>query len=408
MPTPSSGVLDQLDAACRAAECNADDVLELSRAMFATETSSADVLVVLMRELLVHVAMHRRGFFKPAAPVATVHHLADYRDLGELDDADLPGPAVMFLAPDEGRHFMLIWHDRRERDRMFAAIFDAHRRRYARWGLRLNPANYVADYDRYYTEIRANGPTEQAALDDWVQREYGEFDLTNALGFAVEWRRCELGDDGGTEPSDRVMRISFPVPWDVPEARPIIVRLGEQLYDEGLLAPPYDERTFETGEPLNPLDAGPARLIALITLAAYATALGHPRAGEWSEEARRTIPAVPETVFSDRHRALLARIGGLPTARAESVGELSSRNLAACLDRWYTDRWPGHPDELEELVEELRACGYTSLDEVSDMLGRTKDEFLAREREEPPGAQPGATFAGPGVIRVSLRLDGGR
>lgn len=319
LQSPSSEMVDQLDAA---GAPDADDVLEVSRATWATETNGAEVLVVLNRESLVLVEMQKRGFFRPATPVAVTLRLGDYRDLGELDDADLPGPAVMFLAPDERDHFMLIWQDRRERDRMFAAMFDAHRGRYARWGLQLDPESYAADFDRYLEEIRANGPDDTGLLHDWLQQEYGDFDLTNALGLAVEWRRCELDDESGREPSARVMRISSPAPWNKhPEARRVIVRLGEGLYDKSLLGAPYDERSFGTGEPLHSLDAGPARLIALMTLAAYATAIDHPRAAEWAEAARTGIPAVPPSVFSDDVRAMWSQIGDHgPESRQSEIG----------------------------------------------------------------------------------------
>lgn len=109
------------------------------------------------------------------------------------------------------------------------------------------------------------------------------------------------------------MRIGNPTPWiDVAEeVQRVLVRLGEQLFDERLLAPPYDERTFHTDEELVSLDAGPARLCALMTLAAYANELGHPRAGVWIDLARAGMCAVPPTVFSPHLRTLWARLDAL-------------------------------------------------------------------------------------------------
>lgn len=314
MPAPSPEILAQLDVACRGVEGHADAVLEISRATWATESRSADVLVVLMRESLVLVGMQKQGLFKPAKPAAMTLQLTDYNDLGEIEVEELAGPTVMFLAPEESRHFMLGWPDEDERHRMFMAMFDAYRGNYARWGLQLDPANYVADFDRYYAQIVTEGPSQSRDVYEWVKQQFGEFYLSNALGLAMDWRMCELDDTERHESSRRVGRIAFPIPWadEGPEARRLIVRLGTPLFDAGLLGPPYDERTYDTGEPITNGDAGPQRLLALMTLAAHAKDLGDPRADGWIGAARAGISVVPPSIFSKNLRSLWSGIEDLP------------------------------------------------------------------------------------------------
>src|SRR4051812_8397058 len=124
--------------------------LEVTRAMWATETDMAEAFVVLTRRSLVLVHERKRGLFRPPGMSVRTLPLADYSDLGDLEIEELTGPAVMFLAPDERDHFALGWHDASERNRMFRSMFDAHRERYARWGLQLDPSNYPADFERYH------------------------------------------------------------------------------------------------------------------------------------------------------------------------------------------------------------------------------------------------------------------
>ena len=60
------------------------------------------------------------------------------------------------------------------------------------------------------------------------------------------------------------------------------------------------------------MDAGPQRLIALMTLAGNANAVGHPRSTEWVAAAREGVSAVPPAVFGPQLRELWAGLGGLP------------------------------------------------------------------------------------------------
>jgi hypothetical protein len=307
--------LAQLKEALAASGGGAADVLELSRARWGNEEAGAnEALVVLTRETLVLVWAEKRGLFGGARTVVSAKPLSEYKEVGEDDDF-LPH-SVFIFGYDEDDTFLLNWADPDERHRMFKAIFSAQRGRFEQWGLQLDPAEYAADFDRYYGQMVAEGPADASSLHGWIEQRHGEFDLSNALGLASAWRYAELQDAAGADPSNRIGQIGVSNLWsDVsPEARGVVVRLGEKLADEGLLDPPYDEVSFETGEGLSRVDAGPARLIALMTLAGLARAHGHPRADEWIGAARRGIPSVPPRVFPPSLRDLWADIEALPSA----------------------------------------------------------------------------------------------
>lgn len=305
---PSPQVLGQLDAACAGVDGYTDAVLDVSLVRPPDGAPGGEALLVLMREAVALVTVRKRGMFKASEPKAITIPLAAFR--GVVEDDEVDGHAVVLVGREPDDSLGFVWGSAPERHRMFRALMAAHDGRYEQWGLRLDPVNYVEDFDRYYAIIATEGPGQSDGWHEWFQERFGEFDIRNALGFAMEWRRCEIADSAGRKPPRRVMRIGSPQPWidAAPGAQQVLVWLGSQLYDAGLLAPPYDERTFDTGEPVTDTDAGPARLVALITLAAYATAIGHPRAPEWTTAARAGIPTVPQTVFSPNVRALWSRI----------------------------------------------------------------------------------------------------
>jgi hypothetical protein len=294
---PSHEVVGLVDVACASLGEGRDAVLDVSRAEYATETEGADVLVVLARERVALVALQKPGLFRRAEPVVMVVPFSDYRDVAE--DDEFAGHSVFFLPREPNEPFLLAWADARERDRMFRAIFAAHAGRYERWGLQLDPGNFARDFDVYYGQLVAEAPVQGHLLREWLDERYGPFDLTNALGFAYEWRRSELFDAERGGSSERVMRVGHPQPWDAtsPEARRVILERGEQLFDAGLLGPPYDERSFDPAEPLSSLDAGPARLCALVVMSLFASELGHPRGPEWTAAARAGLGSVPPTAL---------------------------------------------------------------------------------------------------------------
>jgi hypothetical protein len=312
IPAPSADVIERLTFACHEIEGGADAVLEISQAEWATEEQGTDVLAVQTRGGLLLVGKGKRGRFKPMETFGIRAPFDYYQDVAE--DDEMAGASVVFLPKDGHKPFLLSWRDADERRRMFQNIFQAHGGHYAKWGLQLDPANYVADFDRYYAQLVAEGPSQSSDVYDWVKARFGEFYLSNALGLAMDWRMCELDDATRDGSSRRVGRIALPLPWadEGPEAQRVIVRLGEQLFDAGLLGPPYDERTYKTDEPLTNGDAGPQRLLALMTLAGHAKRLGTPRADEWIGAARAGIAAVPPSVFSENMRSLWSSIDELP------------------------------------------------------------------------------------------------
>jgi len=283
-------------------------MLDISLVRAPDDLAGGEALFVLMREKVVLVTMRKRGIFKPAEPKAITIPLATFKNFWQ--DDEIAKHAMVLLGGDPDDSLVFVWRSADERYRMFRALAAAHSGRYEQWGLQFDPASYVEDFDRYYAIIALEGPSQDDGWHEWFLERFGEFDISSALGFAMEWRHCEIADAAGRQPSRRVMRLGFPVPWidAAPGARQVLVRLGSQLYDAGLLAPLYDERTFDTGEPISASDAGPARLVALMTLAAHASAIGHPRAPEWAQAASAGIPAVPQTVFSPNLRTLWSQI----------------------------------------------------------------------------------------------------
>jgi hypothetical protein len=310
----SPELLEQLTSACEHPEVAPDDILEISRAIWATDEQSADdVLVVQTRVGVFMIVKVKRRLLQPGGMVR-VRCLYDwYQDVAE--DDEMAGASVVFLAKPGHHHFLLSFPNAAERHRMFLCLFEAHAGLFSRWGLQLDPNDYVADFDRFYAEIVASGAATSEAIHRWTAENHGEYDLTNALGMAVWWRSAELSDEAD---ATRAARVSMMAGGDVwwradkqPQSRRVVVRLGEQLYDAGLLGPPYDERTF-TDDPLSRHDAGPTRLLALMTLAAFAHALRDPRAREWIDASREGIRTVPPAVFPDKLRELWEDIGELP------------------------------------------------------------------------------------------------
>lgn len=176
-------VLAQLGAAVDCVGGDLDVLLEVSQATWGTETEKEDVLVVLVREMVVLVGMRRGGLFRAPEPQARALRLDSYSYVAESDEFVLN--SMIFLAPNEDDAFLLCWSDGGERKRMFQAIFAAHAGHYELWGLQLDPADYVADFDRYYALVTA-GPEDALAWQPWLEQEFGEFDFSNALGLAAE------------------------------------------------------------------------------------------------------------------------------------------------------------------------------------------------------------------------------
>lgn len=316
---PSRDVIERLGSACGRPDVEPDGILEITRADWGNEKQSADNVLVVQTQIGVFIVVRVQGGFLRSDKLGPIRCLYEWYEHVAEDD-EMAGTSVMFLAKPGHLHFLLSFARAEERDRMFRCLFEAHAGSFARWGLQLDPANYVRDFDRYHAELCENGPDDPSALTAWVAQEYGDFDLANALGFAREWREAELNERSGQRPAARVSQLRAVAFWHVeqyPEAREIVVRLGAQLFDEKRLGPPYDERTFPD-DPISHHDAGPKRLLLLMTLAGFSHAAGHPRADEWIAAARAGLPAIPASVLPDAVRALWQDIGELPPAEPAS------------------------------------------------------------------------------------------
>jgi len=296
-----------------------DDVLEITHAVWQTETHGGKSLVILTREMLcvvlepVATGLLRRKS-EPACvqiPFTAVKDLID-------DDSQFDGSVIYFVGAQDNPEFLLTFERSAERDRFYRCVFQAHRGDFSQWGQQLDPSEYATDFDRFYAEIAASGIEDSVELIEWVEENYGDFPIDSALGLAREWRMRELSDIA--RPNGTPMRVALigsPRPWgDVPESRRVLVRLGEEFFDAGLLKPPYDERTYETNESLRALDAGPARLLAVMTLAGFARDLRDPRAQEFIDAARPHLNSIPAEIFTQELRDLWADIAPLPDPKA--------------------------------------------------------------------------------------------
>ena len=294
---------------------DAADVLEIGRAIWQTETHGGSGLVLLTREMLVVVlAPVAQGLLRRMAPPACVQvPLTVVRDLIGNDDE---GPIIYFLADGEHPDFLLRFERSGDRDRLLGPILSAHRGDFSRWTEPTAPGDYDAVFRRTLSSLEAIDPGGLSPRD-WAAQQHPDHDPIGPIGLAVDWRVAELDDLSGLTPSRRVLRVSSPWPWaDDPDARRTILRLGEDLFDAGHLGPPYDERSFDISEPLSSLDAGPARLVAALTLAGLAHAVRDPRAPDFTEFALRGVHDVPPSVFSSRLRELWVDIAPLPSEEA--------------------------------------------------------------------------------------------
>jgi len=202
-------------------------------------------------------------------------------------------------------------------------------------GSSLDPAAFVHDFDRTLGRLTEAGLSDRSSVLAWEKSELGDHPHLSGAAMAITWYSACLSDAPPRrwprDPSARagtIFRSGFYVEKS-PDARKVVVQLGELLWDEGALAGPYDERSSPDNpdEPLERGDAGPTRLLALLTLAAYAHELGHPRAPEWISTAKAGIPVVPPSIFFQGIRDRWEALGGLP------VEEQLPREISIWADR---------------------------------------------------------------------------
>jgi tetratricopeptide (TPR) repeat protein len=84
--------------------------------------------------------------------------------------------------------------------------------------------------------------------------------------------------------------------------------------------------------------------------------------------------------------------------------QLTPESLEQFLSSSFRDREPADRETIADLAQELRSSGYTTLDDVSEMLGRTTEDLLRQERANPPNGKIGSRFTAAGAVRVSLAI----
>jgi hypothetical protein len=310
---PTAQTRERVERACRGLDDGADEILEISHADVRNESAGlGDLLLVLTRTRLIGLGEIRRGILRKTETAAIVVTLDHFYDL--IEDDELEPRSIILVAKEGHRDILLTFRTLHERHRMFGCVFEAHRGDFSRWGTQLDPDAYEADFDRYYEEISREGPSTTDGWFEWADQRYGDDAQTSgsALGCALAWRRAELDDQSPLRPGSFSARLLFAVGnWfrvrDAPAARRVLIRLCEQMYDAGLMDPPYDERTY-LDDPISSHDIGPKRLNALMLLAAHAKIAHDPRASEWLAAASRAIPTVPPTVFDYEVREAWAAV----------------------------------------------------------------------------------------------------
>jgi hypothetical protein len=362
-----------------------EDVLEVTEAFWQTESHGGEGVAILTREMLCLVlAPVAAGILRlsKTEPICVAIPFTEISDLVE-DDKEMGGAVIFFFAEE---NFILRFERTAERDRFCSCIFAAHRGEFSRWGMQLDRGNFPEDFTRFHAELVAAEITDPMEIRRWIESRYGDFAIDSALGLAESWRSSELQDASDpTEASSRIRKICFPWPWvDVPESHRTILDLGEQLFDAGMLDPPYDERSLANDDPLSSHDIGPRRLLALMIIAFYARKLRDPRAEEFIEAAKTHLGTVPPSVFSPKIHELWGDIAPLPTESDEGPLEL--------------DIW--------EDSDVKAICTFEATRVVYDTGGLTAaeeaqvDHFLRScgDREESGVACVGAALAGVGAF----------
>jgi hypothetical protein len=159
-----------------------DEVLEITRAFWQTDTHGGNSVAILTRETLcVVVAPITTGMLlrRKSAPACAQIPLTTIEDLID-DDKEMGGAVIFFFAEP---NFLLRFEHSAERDRFFPCIFEAQRGLFSRWGLQLDPANYAADFARFHAELSASGVDDSIKLLDWIESRYGDFPINNALAW---------------------------------------------------------------------------------------------------------------------------------------------------------------------------------------------------------------------------------
>lgn len=84
------------------------------------------------------------------------------------------------------------------------------------------------------------------------------------------------------------------------------------------------------------------------------------------------------------------------------VEDLTFDSLKSYLEQKFADREVSDPKVISDLFKELSTAGYKTLNELDDVINRTKNAFELYEKLYPPGNAD--KFAPVGVVRSSLNL----
>jgi hypothetical protein len=84
--------------------------------------------------------------------------------------------------------------------------------------------------------------------------------------------------------------------------------------------------------------------------------------------------------------------------------EINLDTLTAYLRSRFPERQQSTPGGVSELVQDLRTCGYSTIQDIDTIIERTSDAFLAYEAAHPPSSTVGGRYLDVGVVRVSVSI----
>lgn len=307
--TPSPALDAEIREGCGLLSLGADAVIEMSRCLVHREPDGrggkvdAGLLLLFRFDLgILHEVGERGGLFRSRPSGDRDIAWVELSGVTAVEAAqDRSGAAALQLFGEGHRAGLrLAWRDApAERDRLAAAVRAAVARDFSTWDPKPDPDTFREDFDRAYQRALAEAPADLAGYGTWAAA-LGEYPRGGGAAAAIDWRRAEVFDLAW--PNDRTssrvlfLREARSYAGQAPQqAKELIVALGEGLWDEGALAPPYDER--DPSDPWHQSEPGPSRLIAVMTLAAYARDLGHPRTSEWAAAARQGLEVVPQEIL---------------------------------------------------------------------------------------------------------------
>jgi len=108
-----------------------------------------------------------------------------------------------------------------------------------------------------------------------------------------------------------------------------------------------------------------------------------------------------EMFFKSKHAAIAEISERFEQPTGGQVQELNLDSLAAYLQSRFADRDQDEPSDISQLLSELRAAGFNSVNDVQAMVDRNFEWFTKREEKDPP-EEGDHRFTSIGAVRIIL------